>query len=190
MAKAYKLDKVLVLRGEAHAAQWTFAGTAMSGTEQWYAVTDTNFPANNAWQFVVRLPAEAAERIEVRPRATPKAKVWEELTDRSLTFMRATMPAARGKRYCQVALADPEGERTKDVVRADERAGLPRWFTPVLGRLRAKDSVRKSKGTDGKALVALVALVGEDDHAMMIRLFFAMKVWVLKEGFRMKGTAR
>jgi hypothetical protein len=43
--------------------------------------------------------------------------------------MRATMPAARGKRYCQVAL------------------------------------------------------VQDADHEMMIRLFFAMKVWVLKEKF-------
>lgn len=187
MPKAYKLDKVLVVRGEAHAAQWTFAGDAMSGTEQWYAVTDTNFADKNAWQFVVRIPAAAGERLEVRPRATPKVKVWEELTDRSLTFMRATMPAARGKRYCQVALADPEGERTKDVARADERGGLPRWFAPIAPRLRAKESVRKTKGTDAKSLVALVP---DDDHAMMIRLFFAMKVWVLKEGFQMKGSTR
>lgn len=187
MPKAYKLDKVLVVRGEAHAAQWTFAGDAMSGTEQWYAVTDTNFADKNAWQFVVRIPADAGDRLEVRPRATPKVKVWEELTDRSLTFMKATMPAARGKRYCQVALADPEGEKTKDVVRTDERAGLPRWFAPIAGRLRAKESVRRTRGTDGNALVALVP---EDDHAMMIRLFFAMKVWVLKEGFQLKGSAR
>jgi hypothetical protein len=30
-----------------------------------------------------------------------------------------------------------------------------------------------------------VALVQDDDHEMMIRLFFAMKVWVLKEGFEL-----
>ncbi len=178
--KRYRLDRVLVEKGEAQAAQWTFAGTSMSGTEQWYGVTDGNFPTRNKWEFVLRIPKAAGDRLEIRPRSTPKLKVWEELTDRSLTFMRATMPAARGKRYCQVALADPTGGKTKDVVRTDERHLLPAWFDAVTRRLRAKESVRKTRGTDGQALVALVR---EDDHEMMIRLFFAMKVWVLKEKF-------
>lgn len=178
--KRYRIDRVLVERGEAHQAQWTFAGEAMSGTEQWYRVTDTNFPARNTWQFVVRLSQAAGDRVEVRPRATPKVKAWSELTDRSLTFMRATMPAARGKRYCQVALADASGEKTKDVVRTDERHLLPPWFDALSHRLRAKEKVRRTRGTDGSALVALVL---EGDHELMIRLFFALKVWVLKEGF-------
>ena len=178
--KSYRLDRVMVEAGEAFPAQWTFAGTSMSGTEQWYGVTDGNFPTRNRWEFVLRLPKAAGERIEVRPRSTPKLKVWEELTDRSLTFMRATMPAARGKRYCQVALADPTGQKTKDVIRTDERDLLPKWFEPVSHRLRAKESVRRTKGTDGNALVVLVQ---DADHEMMIRLFFAMKVWVLKEKF-------
>jgi len=178
--KNYRLDRVMVEQGEAFPAQWTFAGTSMSGTEQWYGVTDGNFPTRNKWEFVLRLPKAAGERIEVRPRSTPKLKVWEELTDRSLTFMRATMPAARGKRYCQVALADPTGQKTKDVIRTDERHHLPKWLEPISHRLRAKESVRRTKGTDGKALVVLVQ---DTDHEMMIRLFFAMKVWVLKEKF-------
>jgi len=182
--KTYRLDKVQVERGEVHPAQWTFAGESMSGTEQWYTVTDTNFSRNNAWQFVLRLPKVAADRIEVRPRSTPKVKSWSELTDRSLTFMRATMPTARGKRYCQVALADASGKRTKDVVRTDQRHLLPKWLDAMSHRLRAKESVRRTKGTDGNALVALVQ---EDDHELMIRLFFAMKVWVLKEGFALEG---
>lgn len=178
--KNYRLDLVLVERGEAQPAQWTFAGSSMSGTEQWFTVRDTNFPSRNAWQFVLRIPKQAADHVEVRPKSTPPLKVWEELTDRSLTFMRATMPAARGKRYGQVALADPTGRKTKDVVRTDERHLLPKWFDQVSHRLRAKASVRRTKGTDGAALVALVQ---DDDHEMMIRLFFAMKVWVLKEKF-------
>jgi hypothetical protein len=178
--KNYRLDRVMVEKGEAFPAQWTFAGTSMSGTEQWYGVTDGNFPTRNKWEFVLRLPKAAGDRIEVRPRSTPKLKVWEELTDRSLTFMRATMPAARGKRYCQVALADPTGQKTKDVIRTDERNLLPKWFEHISGRLRAKESVRRTRGTDGKALVVLVQ---DADHELMIRLFFAMKVWVLKEQF-------
>ena len=30
---------------------------------------------------------------------------------------------------------------------------------------------------------SLVVLIPSEDHAAMIRLFFAMKVWVMKEGF-------
>ena len=45
--------------------------------------------------------------------------------------------------------------------------------------MRLKKNVRPTRGTDGESLVVLVA---PDDHAMMIRLFFATKVWVLKEG--------
>lgn len=183
--KTYRLDRVLVEKGEATPAQWTFAGASMTGTEQWFDVTDNNLTGRNRWQFVLRLPKAAGDRIEVRPRSTPALKVWEELTDRSLTFMRATMPAARGKRYCQVALADSTGQKTKDVVRTDERHLLPKWFDLISHRLRAKESVRRTKGTDGQALVALVQ---DADHEMMIRLFFAMKVWVLKEKFVLPET--
>ena len=181
--KSYRMDKVQVEKGQTLPAQWTFAGESVSGTEQWYGVTDGNYPRNNRWEFVLRLPKVTGDRIEVRPRSTPKVKVWSELTDRSLTFMRTTMPAARGKRYCQVALADASGEKTKDVVRTDQRHLLPRWLDAAGHRLRAKESVRRTKGTDGGALVALVQ---DDDHEMMIRLFFALKVWVLKEGFALK----
>ena len=64
--KSYRLDRVLVEQGEAYPAQWTFAGASMSGTEQWYGVTDGNFPRHNAWEFVLRLPKAAGDRIEVR----------------------------------------------------------------------------------------------------------------------------
>jgi hydrogenase maturation factor len=49
----------------------------------------------------------------------------------------------------------------------------------MRGRMRRKQNVRPTKGTDGDALVVLVQ---PGDHAAMIRLFFATKVWVLKEG--------
>jgi hypothetical protein len=90
----------------------------------------------------------------------------------------ATKGEARGRRYCLVALADPTGERSRDVIRGDERSKLPPWFDAVASRMRLKQTVRPTKGTDAQSLVVLVA---PDDHATMIRLFFATKVWVLKE---------
>lgn len=177
--KRYQLDLVTVEPGESRPATWTFAGDAVSGTEQSYLVIDGNFPSRNVWTFMVRIPKERGERLEVRPRTTPNLKVWAELTDRSLTFARATKGDARGRWYCQVALADPTGGRTKDVVKGDERDRLPAWFHPLRGRMRRKQNVRPTRGTDGDSLVILVPAA---DHAAMIRLFFATKVWVLKEG--------
>ena len=177
--KRYQLDLVKVEPRESRSATWTFAGDAVSGTEQSYLVTDGNFSERNTWDFLVRIPKARGERLEVRPRTTPNLKVWAELPDRSLTFARATKGEARGKWYCQVALADPTGGRTKDVVKGDERDRLPAWFDAMRGRMRLKQNVRPTKGTDGDALVVLVQ---PQDHAAMIRLFFATKVWVLKEG--------
>jgi hypothetical protein len=180
MAKRYRLDKVTVEAGEQRAATWTFAGEAVSGTEFSYSVIDGNFDGRNLWEFIVRVPKGRSQRIEVRPRTTPGQKVWAELPDRSLTFAKATLGDARGKWYCPVALADPTGRRSRDLVRGDERSRLPKWFESLQGRMRLKHNVRQTRGTDGDSLVVLIS---SEDHAAMIRLFFAMKVWVMKEGF-------
>jgi hypothetical protein len=176
--RRYRLDRVAVEPGEQRASTWTFGGRPVSGTEQAYSVLDGNFRSRNEWAFVVRLPKERDGRIEVRPRVTPNVKVWAELPDRSITFSRATKGDARGKWYCQVALADPTGARSRDIVRGDERGALPAWFDALRSRMRVKQNVKNTKGTDGEALVVLVSA---GDHAAMIRLFFATKVWVLKE---------
>jgi len=176
----YQLDKVTVGPGEKRAARWTFAGELMSGVEQSFTVRDTNFPSRNEWEFVVRVPRDRTERIEVRPRTAPNVKAWAELPDRSLTFSRATKGSARGKWYCPVALADPSGRKSRDIVRGDERRLLPRWFDSLQGRMRVKSKVKNTRGTDDQSLVLLVTA---GDHAEMIRLFFVTKVWVLKERF-------
>jgi len=176
--KRYQLDRITVQQGESRPATWTFAGDAVTGIEHTYLVVDRNFPARNIWEFVVRVPAARGARVEVRPRSTPNFKVWAELPDRSLTFVPATKGEARGRWYCQVALADPSGARTKDVVKGDERARLPPWFGPLRPKMRLKQNVRTTRGHDGQALVVLVP---PNDHAAMIRLFFATKVWILKE---------
>ena len=78
--KRYQLAKVTVEADGERPAAWTFAGTAVRGTEYGYAVVDGNFPARNRWEFIVRVPKARGARVEVRPRTTPTLKVWEELT--------------------------------------------------------------------------------------------------------------
>jgi hypothetical protein len=176
--KRYRLDRVQVAPLQSRPASWSFAGTPLRGTELAYAVTDTNFASRNEWEFIVRVPTDKKGRIEVRPRTVPKVKAWDELPDRSLTFSLATRGTSRGKWYGQVALADPAGEHSKSVVHADERTALPHWFTELQARMRRKEAVKPTKGTDANALVILVAA---GDYPAMIRLFFATKVWILSE---------
>ncbi|MBA3318350.1 MAG: hypothetical protein H0T50_09720 [Gemmatimonadales bacterium] len=194
--KRYRLDEVAVEPGEVRRAKWTFAKggrqAPVKGSEHLYSVTDGNLASRNKWEFLVRVPDAADGRVEIRPRTTPPIHTWKALTYRSLQFQKATKGEARGKRYGKVSLAvptsgrakdDPRGNRTKDVIRGDQRRDLPRWFEGLQGRMRTKERVRSTRGTDGNTLVVLV---NPDDHAMMIRLYFAMKVWVLKEGIKLQ----
>jgi hypothetical protein len=172
------LDRITVEPGEERASSWTFGGKPVTGVEQTYTVRDGNFRSRNEWEFIVRIPRIRGERIEVRPRTTPNVRAWAELPDRSLTFARATKGGARGKWYCQVALADPTGAKSRAIVRANLRGKLPRWFDSLRGKMRTKEKVKPTRGTDGQSLVILVPA---GDYASMIRLFFATKVWILKE---------
>jgi hypothetical protein len=178
----YRLDRVEVAPLGSRPAAWTFAGEAVRGTEHTYVVMDRNLTGKNSWEFLVRVPQDPKGRVEVRPRTAPAHKAWEELTDRSLTFSPATRGPARGRWYAQVALADPSGERSRTVVRHAERDLLPHWFKELAGRMRRKATVKLTKGTDSEALVVLVP---PGDHTDMIRLFFATKVWILKEAIEL-----
>lgn len=180
----YRLDRVEITPLDSRPASWAFAGTPIRGTELAFAVVDTNLSSRNQWEFIIRVPPDPRGRIEVRPRATPNLKAWAELPDRSLTFSLATRGTARGRWYCQVALADAAGERSKAVVNTDQRTDLPHWFTELSGRMRRKESVKPTKGTDANALVILLA---PGDYATMIRLYFATKVWILSEGVILDG---
>jgi hypothetical protein len=180
--KRYDLDRVAVESREQRSATWTFPEGGerlpVSGTEHVYAVIDENLGGHYLWEFVVLVPDVRGEQVEVRPRLVPKLKAWAELPDRSVMFPLATLGDVRGRRYCKVTLARPQGGGTKSGVRWEQRETLPRWFEPLRSRMKKKSKVRSTKGTDGDALVIVVPA---DDHAAMIRLFFAMKVWVLKE---------
>ncbi len=174
----YRFEKLDIGPAGERPASWTFAGRTVTGTEFAFLVTDRNFDSRNTWEFLVRIPKDQTGRIEVRPRSVPNLRAWAGLDRRSLTFTQARRPNYRAWYYCQIALADPTGTRTKRVVRGHERHSLPVWFEELRTCLRQKETVRATKGYDGDELVAIVR---PDEHHRMISLFFATKVWVLKE---------
>ena len=175
----YQSGKLQIIGSTERPASWTFTREPVSGTEFTYAVVDGNFRSRNVWEFTIRVPTGRDERIEVRPRLTPSLAAWAGLERRSLTFTRARKTAYGGWVFCQIAIAYPTGERTKDVVKIGQRASLPPWFADFASRLRRKETVRATKGHGADELVALVRPA---EHDRMIALFFATKVWVLKEG--------
>jgi hypothetical protein len=98
-------------------------------------------------------------------------------------FERVTRGRYRGACYCKVALADVSGERTRLIAKVEEKDRLPYWFRPLRVRMRSKEAIRHTRGTDGDSLVITLPA---DDHQQMIALFLAAKAWVLKERFRFR----
>jgi hypothetical protein len=169
---------------EERPAAWTFARAPVRGIEHVYSVTDNNFKTRNRWEFVVRVPEVARDRIEVRPLRVPNDKVLAGLDRRSLTFMPATKAGYTRFRYCQLSLADPGGKLTRDVVHSGEKDKLPHWLRNLGKRIKKKSTVRATKGTDGHSLAVLV---DPKDHRMMICLFLGTKAWVLKRNVSLRG---
>lgn len=174
----YKLQRVRTEWMESRPAVWSFAKKPVRGIEHKYDVLDDNLARRNHWKFVVRVPRKKSGRIEVRPLEVPNLKAWADLTRRALTFSRATKPGYTDKRYCFVALSDVTGEQTKRTAGRGQRLELPAWFGQLRHRMRLKRTVRPTRGTDGQKQVVLVK---SSDHVRMIQLFFATKVWTLKE---------
>jgi hypothetical protein len=175
----YRFDRIELEGPEKKAATWAFAGgKTIRGTEYRYRVKDANHRQRNRWVLLVRVPDYPYGRIEVRAEQAPNDQAFVGLDHRALTFRRCTLGTYTRFRYCPLALAKPSGA-AKDVVHNSQKYLLPAWLRSQL-RLRQKRTVRHSKGTDLKSLVALVP---RDDYEEMIRVFLATKAWVLKSGF-------
>ncbi len=184
--RRYRLDRVSASPKANRRSRWKIRDDPpSSGVEYIYTVTDMNYTQRNSWEFLVRVPDDRDDAVEVRPSVVPNVRVWAGLDRRALMFERVTMGRHRGNSYCKVALADPTGQRTRLIARADERDWLPYWLQPLKARMRSKEDVRRTRGTDAHSLVIAVPA---DDHEQMIALFLALKAWVLKERFQLRRS--
>jgi hypothetical protein len=185
MSRRYSLERVEAELQTERRSRWKIrTDPPVAGTECVYDVTDGNYSRRNSWEFLVRVPDARNGAIEVRPSVVPNVRAWAGMDRRALMFERVTMGRDRGACYCKVALADSSGERTRLIARVDERHRLPYWFRPLRARMRSKEAIRRTRGTDSKSLVITVPA---DDHQQMIALFLAAKAWVLKERFHFRN---
>ena len=180
MKQSYKTKKLAIQTQEERTGSWRFGGRAVKGTEHLYTVKDANFSSLNKWIIAVRVPNNVYGDIVVQPLMTPGKKVWAGLDRKAVVLVRATKNPFKSKVYCKLNLADPSGWQTKLGTRRGDRSALPTWFKPFAWRMRLKQTVKTGKGRDSKAQVVLI---GRDDHRTMLRLYFALKVWVLEEDF-------
>jgi hypothetical protein len=187
MSRRYRLERVVAALKSERRSRWKIREEPLvRGVEYVYDVTDCNYAQRNAWEFLVRVPAARGGSIEVRPSLVPNVRAWDGLDRRAIMFERVTIGRNRGDCYCKVAIADASGERTRLIARVDEKDRLPYWFRSVRSRMRSKEAIRHTRGTDSDSLVITVPA---DDHQQMIALFLAAKAWVLKERFRFRDGA-
>ena len=185
--RRYRIERVKAELKAKRRSRWKIrTDPLVSGIEYVYRVTDDNFSKRNSWEFVVRVPKARGGSIEVRPLVVPSLRSWAGLDRRALMFERVTKGRNRGDCYCKVALADSTGERTRLIARVDEKKQLPYWFRSLSARMRSKEAIRHTRGTDSESLVITVPA---DNHEEMIALFLATKAWVLKERFRFRRGA-
>lgn len=182
MRQSYKPKSLCIDLQDKHRGSWQQVGEgrAVKGTEYLYSVKDQNYSSLNRWTIAVRVPNSPFDAIIVQPLITPGKKVWAGLERNSIVLVRAKKNPFKGRVYCKLNLADPSGWQTKKGTRRGERNALPKWFRFFAWRMRLKHTVTTTKGTDAKAQVVLIR---PEDHNTMIRLFFALKVWVMAEGF-------
>jgi hypothetical protein len=175
-----KADLVEVSFLEEDRGVWDFAGKLCKGTKFYYEAKDYNYHMRNAWQFVVQVPDAwtKGNYINVKPMVIPNRKVWAGLDRRAIGFQRATIGRHLGRVYAKLAIADVRGEKARLLLSKDSKQFVPKWlkeFSPLQ-----KQRVTRSLANDGEHLVAVV---DRDDHAKMIKLFLALKPWVLDRGY-------
>ncbi len=179
-SRRFRVDRVEVEHVQDRRATWNWRGSSVTGMESVYAVVDRNYDRLNRWLFLVQ-QLKKRGLIIVRPNQATGKSSWGGIDRSSVVFPRTTRPGYRGLSYCKIGLADPSGGQTKFVMRRAERDALPPWMRSLRTRMRLKQTVAATRGTDGRHQVLWVR---PDDHARMIRFFFAMKVWVLDQGYQ------
>ena len=185
MKQSYKTKKLQIEQQDEKISSWRFAGRVVKGTEHVYSVKDENFSSLNNWTFAVRVPRKANANIVVQPVWAPGKKVWAGLDYKAVVLVRAKKNRFKSRVYCKLNLADPSHEKTKLGTHRGDRDALPKWFQPFRWRMRLKKTVTTTRGSDANAQVVFM---NRDDHPTMIKLYFALKVWVMEEGFSIKHS--
>jgi len=177
---SFDADRIIVTPGRVDRnAYWEFSGKVSHGTMHHYVAMDANLPSPLGWWFLVHVPAELkkGEYVLLQAIDYPRLRPWTPVARTVINFAKATMPKYRGMLYAKMRLADPLGVGKYEGVAWKHRGALPSYLKGFT--LRSKKQVATTRGKDSDSLVAVLP---RDDHAQMVRLFYATKVWPLYAG--------
>ncbi len=174
------VHRIVVSRGRVdQSAHWEFRGKVFHGAIHHYAALDANTIMPIPWWLILCVPRDLRKGGYVLLQALdfPRTEAWTPIARTVINFAKATMQGYRGMLYAKIRLADPMSPQRYENVAWGIRSTLPPYLAGF--RLRAKRKVATTRGSDADSLVAVVP---RDDHAGMIRLFFATKAWPLDKG--------
>jgi len=132
------------------------------------------------WSFEVSVPNKFLKGayILVKSIHHPQKAYWAGVERHSINFARTTKINYRGRVYAKLNIADVTGEKNKIGISKGKRSLLPTYIRKFA--IRLKKTVAATQGTDGNSQVAIIK---PTNHRAMIRLFFALKVWILYDQF-------
>ncbi len=174
------IDRIVVSRGRVEEdAYWEFMSRRSHGAMHHYTALDANQRMPAPWWFILNVPRELRKGEYVLLQAVdyPRIDDWTPIARTVINLAKATMRGYRGMLYAKIRLADPVGAQKYENVLWEHRHALPPYLKSFT--LCAKKKVATTRGGDAESLVAVMP---HDDHAQMIRLFFATKAWPLHLG--------
>jgi hypothetical protein len=159
---------------------WTFQKSRFTGTIYEYEVEDQNFQPAYKWGFEICVPNKFHLGVYILLKITrhPQKSYWAGTERQTINFAKATKSIYRGMVYAKLNIADVTGKKNKIGITKGNRYLLPAYIRKFS--LRVKKTVASTRGTDGNYQVAVMQ---PENHKSMIRLFFALKVWVMYDNF-------
>lgn len=179
--KSFKAVSVKVkLISENRDGHWKFHESQFTGIIYEYEVEDQNFRSPYKWIFEVCVPNKFHREayILVKPTQHPQKSYWASIERKMVNFARVKTGVYRGWVYAKLNIADVTDKKNKIGITKGKRSFLPIYIRKF--NLRLKKTAVSTRGTDSNYEIAVTQ---PQNHRAMIRLFFALKIWVMYDNF-------
>jgi hypothetical protein len=157
---------------------WRWHKGTVRGTIKEFSVVDANYGRHIRCKFQVRVPRGKGDYVTVVPSGVPALKAMAGMDRRSASFARCHRQLYLGKAYHPIAVCSPSLAKNFRRMSRGSRGLLPRWLRGFT--IRLKKTVTHADGNDRNQQVVVVR---REDWRKMIWVYFAEKIWPVREGF-------
>jgi hypothetical protein len=179
----YKLRNIAILPLPAQTRKEVrdFQGNKASGTSYYYQAIDGNLKTRNKWEFEINVPEDKYQSIKIIPIKVPYGILFPGLKRKAIMFERAEKYPYEGKVYCKTNVSCIiNGKLKRRLVASYNIDILPYWFRFPLKDRKTKSRICNSKSKEGSHPVKVFS---PDDHENMIKIYFILRIWPLRERF-------